>query len=109
MLSGRYGPYVTHNKVNATVPKSKTPEDLTQQEAIDLINERIAKGGGKKPAKKAKAAAKKAPAKAAGGENKPAKKAPAAPAKNPAKKASARPSAQPAAVKKVAPKKSAKA
>ncbi len=109
VLSGRYGPYVTHNKVNATVPKSKTPEDLTQQEAIDLINERIAKGGGKKPAKKAKAAAKKAPAKAAGGENKPTKKVAAAPAKSPAKKAPARPSAQPAAVKKVAPKKSAKA
>ncbi|MGE0052899.1 MAG: type I DNA topoisomerase [Hyphomicrobium sp.] len=100
VLSGRYGPYVTHNKVNATVPKSKKPEDLTQEEAIELINERIAKGGGKKPAKKAKAPAKKAAAKDADGAGDKPTKAKAAPAKKAAKKAPA---------KKSAPSKTAKA
>ncbi|HMN39157.1 MAG TPA: type I DNA topoisomerase [Hyphomicrobium sp.] len=101
VLSGRFGPYVSHDKVNATVPKSKKPEDLTLEEAVELINERIAKGGGKKPARKAKAPAKKAAfaAKSANGEDKPAAKA--APAKKAAKKAPAK--------KAPAAKKSAKA
>ncbi len=60
VLDGKYGAYVSHNKVNATVPKGKKPEDLTVDEAIALLAERIAKGGGKKPFKKA--AAKKAEA-----------------------------------------------
>jgi DNA topoisomerase-1 len=53
VLSGRYGPYVSHNKVNATVPRSKDPASLTVDEAVALLAERIANGGGKKPAKKA--------------------------------------------------------
>ncbi|MFT3730232.1 MAG: type I DNA topoisomerase [Hyphomicrobium sp.] len=48
VLEGRYGPYVTHNKVNATVPRAKNPAELTMDEAVALINERIANGGGKK-------------------------------------------------------------
>ena len=68
VLSGRYGPYVTHNKVNATVPKAKTPEELTVEEAVALLAERIAKGGGKPARGKAKAA--KPKAKAAEGEAK---------------------------------------
>ena len=48
VLEGRYGPYVTHNKVNATVPKSKDPASLTMDEAVALIAERVANGGGKK-------------------------------------------------------------
>jgi DNA topoisomerase-1 len=55
---GRYGPYVTHDGVNATLPNDKTPDTITLDEAVGLLEERIAKGGGKKPAKKA--AAKKA-------------------------------------------------
>ena len=38
-------------------------EEVTLEEAVGLIAERIAKGGGKKPAKKAKPKAEKAPAK----------------------------------------------
>ncbi|CCB64357.1 type I DNA topoisomerase [Hyphomicrobium sp. MC1] len=68
VLEGRYGPYVTHNKVNATVPKAKNPAELTMDEAVALINERTANGGGKKgkPARgaKAKAAKDDKPAKA---------------------------------------------
>jgi DNA topoisomerase I len=69
VLEGRYGPYVTHNKVNATVPKGKDPASLTMDEALALIAERIANGGGKKakPARgaKAKAAPEEAPSKPA--------------------------------------------
>jgi DNA topoisomerase-1 len=66
VLDGKYGPYVSHNKVNATVPKGTDPAQLTVEEAIRLLEERIAKGGGKKkPARKA--AAKPAPARKASG------------------------------------------
>ena len=54
--SGRYGVYVTAAGVNATIPSDKTPDTITLAEAIALIDERVAKGGGKpkRGAKKAK-------------------------------------------------------
>ena len=87
VLNGRYGPYVAHNKVYATVPKSKNPEDVTVEEAVALLAERVAKGGAK-PARKSKAPAKKAAPKAAAGE-KTAKAAAPKAAKSAAKKAPA--------------------
>ena len=76
VMSGRYGPYVKFGKVNATLPKDKDPQSLTVEEAVALIAEREAKGGGpaKKKAPAKKAAAKKAPPKSEGAA---AKKAPA--------------------------------
>lgn len=66
---GRYGPYVKHGKVNATLPKGSEPETLTLEEALPLLAAK-AKGGKGKPA-----AAKKAPAKKASAKTKaPAKK-----------------------------------
>ncbi len=79
VMDGRYGPYVKYEKINATLPKDVTPEDLTMERALELIAEKAAK---KKPAAK-KTAAKKPAAK------KPAAKKPAtkkAPAKKPAAK-----------------------
>jgi len=46
---GRFGPYVNHAKVNATLPKGKDPMSVTLEEALALIAEREAKGGGQKP------------------------------------------------------------
>lgn len=92
VLDGKYGPYVSHNKVNATVPKGTDPATLTVAQAVALLAERIAKGGGKKPFKKSAAKAK------------PAKAAKASAAEKPAK-----PAAKKAAPKKAAPKKQIKA
>ena len=77
VLSGRFGPYIKHGSTNANLPKGREPASLTLDEAVALLAEREAKGGGKKPAKKA--AAKKAPAaKKAAPAKKPAAKKPAA-------------------------------
>jgi DNA topoisomerase-1 len=74
--NGRYGAYVTAGGVNATIPSDKTPETITLPEAIALIDERAAKGGGKPKRGAKKAAPKKAAAKAADPDTpKPAKKA----------------------------------
>lgn len=79
VMPGRYGPYVTDGTTNATIPKDVKPEDVTEAQAIELIDARAAKG----PAKKKRAAPKKkAPAKKA-----PAKKKAAAKKKPAAKKA----------------------
>jgi len=45
---GRYGPYVNHGKVNATLPKSTDPMSVTLEQAVELITEKA----GKKPARK---------------------------------------------------------
>lgn len=58
VMSGRYGPYVKWNKVNATLPKDKPPESVTMEEALELIAARAGKGKAKKPARKKKAKAK---------------------------------------------------
>jgi DNA topoisomerase I len=81
VFNGKYGAYVKHGKINATLPKDKTPETVTLEEAVALIAEREAKGPGKKPRRKA--AAKETPAKKVAAVKTPAK----APAKKAAKKA----------------------
>jgi len=88
VLAGRYGPYIKHGSTNANVPKGKEPSEITLEEAVILIAEREAKGGGKK-----KPAAKKAPAK-------PKAEKAAAPKKAAAKKPAAKkPAAKKAAAK----------
>ncbi|HUE46283.1 MAG TPA: type I DNA topoisomerase [Aestuariivirgaceae bacterium] len=60
VMSGRYGPYIKYDKVNATLPRNVAPETVTLDQAVALVAEKQAKGG---PAKKKAAARKKAPAK----------------------------------------------
>ncbi len=50
VYAGRYGPYVQHNKIRATLPKSIEPESLTLDEALELLTAKAAK---EVPAKKA--------------------------------------------------------
>ena len=94
--AGRFGAYVNWGKVNATIPKSISPEEITLGEAIELIAEREGRpagGAARKPAK-AKAKAKTPAAKA---------KAPAATKRPAAAKPVAKAKAKPAAKEKAAP------
>ena len=67
LMDGRYGAYVTDGTTNATIPKDTDKDQLTLEQALELIAAKAAKGPAKKkrkaPAKKKTAAKKKAPAK----------------------------------------------
>ncbi len=56
---GRFGPYVTDGEFNASLRRGQTPEELTLEQASEMLAEKRAKG----PAPKKKAAKKAAPAK----------------------------------------------
>ncbi len=43
VFAGRYGPYVQHGKLRATLPKSMEPESLTLEEALGLLADKAAK------------------------------------------------------------------
>jgi DNA topoisomerase-1 len=73
--NGRFGAYVNHGKINATLKKDMSPETVTLEEAIRLIED---KGGPIKPAKTAKKAG--AEAEAAASKPAPKKTAKAKPA-----------------------------
>jgi len=92
--NGRYGPYVSNNGVNATLPSDKTPDTVTLDEAIVLLDARAAalgnspkgrraagrKTGGKAKAKaEAKSDSRAAPPAAAEAKPKKASKPKAAP------------------------------
>jgi DNA topoisomerase I len=94
ILSGRYGPYVKHGSVNATVPNGREPAEVTLDEAVRLIAERAAKA----PAKKGRKTAAAQKTAKGGPEKAPAKKA-AAKKKAPAKKPAAKKAATKAASK----------
>jgi DNA topoisomerase-1 len=83
--NGRYGPYVSHDGVNATLPSDMTPETVTLEQALPLLDARAARGTRNKAPTKPRSTARKAPAKpkvatrpAAGADKKPPRKAKAA-------------------------------
>jgi DNA topoisomerase-1 len=66
--NGRFGAYVNHGKINATLKGDLSPEAITLEEAIRLIEDKggpvkARKAPAKKPAAKASAPANKTPAK----------------------------------------------
>ncbi|MFI1994605.1 type I DNA topoisomerase [Actinoplanes sp. NPDC020271] len=89
---GRFGPYVTDGETNVTLRRGQIPEELTLEQAIEMIAEKRAKGPApKKVAKKApaKKAATKATTATAAKKAAPAKKTAAAKKAAPARKTAA--------------------
>jgi len=37
VMTGRYGPYIKHGKKNISLPKSAEPDNITLEEAVELI------------------------------------------------------------------------
>jgi DNA topoisomerase-1 len=54
LMEGRFGPYVTDGTTNATLPKSLAPDQLTLEEAAQLLDERAARGPAKKKGRRKK-------------------------------------------------------
>ena len=48
LYDGRYGPYVKHGTVSASIPRGQDPATVTLAQAVELIAVRAAMGGGKK-------------------------------------------------------------
>lgn len=59
VYSGRYGPYVQHGKIRATLPRDREAETLTMADAVALIEAKAASGKGKKKTAAKKPAARK--------------------------------------------------
>ena len=47
--TGRYGPYVSHDGVNATLPRDKAPDTVTLEEAVSLLDARAQRSAGPAP------------------------------------------------------------
>jgi DNA topoisomerase-1 len=75
VLSGRYGPYVKHGDVNATLTRGKDPAALSLEEAVQLIAERRAKGPSKPKGRRGKAGKTPPPPPAAAASKRTRKKA----------------------------------
>ncbi len=63
VMDGRYGPYVKWGKINATLPKDTSPDDITLERALELIAEKAAKKGTRRKKTTKKTPAKKTAAK----------------------------------------------
>ena len=48
LRSGRYGPYVQHRRVRASLPKGASADELTLDDAVKLLAAKAAKGGTKR-------------------------------------------------------------
>jgi DNA topoisomerase-1 len=75
VYEGKYGHYVKHGKVNATLPRDMTVDEVTMEQAVALLNERAAKMGAKAPKRRTKKAEAPADGETAVAKPKRAKKA----------------------------------
>ena len=57
--AGRFGPYVEHNKLRATLGKAHDMAEITLETALELLAAKLAKGGTTKKAASKKPASKK--------------------------------------------------
>ena len=73
-MDGRYGPYVKHQKTNATLPSGVEPTNVTLEQALELIAAKEKRPPRKKKAAKKKSTKKKAAKKKAAKKKAPAKK-----------------------------------
>lgn len=48
LMEGRYGPYVKHGKTNASLPKDLSADDVSVDLAVELLEARAARGGGRR-------------------------------------------------------------
>ncbi len=53
IFEGKYGPYVKHGAVNATVPKDNDIGSITLEQAVQWLEEKASKGTARKTARKA--------------------------------------------------------
>jgi DNA topoisomerase-1 len=90
--NGRYGPYVSHDGINATLPRDKTPETITLDEAVALLDARAERGATAPHARRRNA--KRATPGAARQAKRPAKGATTTPSKRPATRKSSRKTSQ---------------
>jgi DNA topoisomerase I len=67
--AGRYGPYVSHDGVNATLPSDMSPEAITLEQAVGLLQARATRGSGKKRAAKPRSSTRKTAKPKAGAES----------------------------------------
>lgn len=50
-MTGRYGPYIKHNKLNASIPNRFDPQAITLEEALELLEKKKAKKKSKQTTK----------------------------------------------------------
>jgi DNA topoisomerase I len=92
LRNGKFGPYVSHGKINATLKNGASPDSITLEEAIHLIDAK--QGSGTKRARGKGASVKSAKSRAKPAAAKPVQRAPA--------KATGKPTAKPAAKRSAA-------
>ena len=90
--NGRYGPYVSHDGINATLPRDKAPETITLDEAVALLDARAERGATAPHSRRRNA--KRATPGAARQAKRPAKGATTTPSKRPATRKSSRKTSQ---------------
>jgi DNA topoisomerase-1 len=74
VLNGRYGPYITDGKKNAKIPKDQKPEEITHDQAKQMIAEAPAAGKGRFARRGATTTTKKPAARKVTAKRKPAAK-----------------------------------